>query len=183
MIRQFVGGGLIFGTLFVVGTWPAEARHLSAEPPTCTCSASLGFAAPDLQFQNSVLTFIPRVNVSLRSHGSVAAPAWTASVVYSGKTSFASDDISPPAGGEFSGSQDVAHGPCGSRFSLRGVQLTPVPLNGLTRTLLGHREELEGTVAMAAEVHGCGFDTEKKLSRFTLKEFGNLVVRGWRTVR
>lgn len=174
MIRQFVSGGLMLGMLFFVGTVSVEARHLTTEPPTCTCSASLGFAAPDLQFQDGVLTFLPRINVSLRSRGPVAAPGWTATVQYSGTTT---------PGGGFSGKQDIAHGPCGSRFSLRGVQLAPISLNGLTRGLLGHREELDGTLEMTAEVRGCGFDSEKKLSRFTLKEFGNLVVRGWRTVR
>lgn len=174
MIRQFVGGGLIVGVLFFVSTVSVEARHLTTESPTCTCSASLGFAAPDLQFRNGVLTFIPRINVSLRSRGSVTAPGWTATVQYSGKTT---------PGGEFSGNQAVAQGPCGSRFSLRGVQLAPVPINGLTRGLLGHHEELDGTLEMTAEVRGCGFDSEKKLSRFTLKEFGNLVIRGWSTVR
>lgn len=169
------------GTLFVMGITPAQAmpagrqaRHLSDEPPTCSCSATLGFAAPDLQFHNSVLTFIPRLNVSLRSRGPVEAPGWTAMVAYSGKTN---------PGGEFSGSQNIARGPCGSRFSLRGVQLDPMPLPGLTRTLLGEDEELDGTIEMAATVQGCGFDSEKKMSRFTLKQFGNLTVRGWRTVR
>lgn len=181
MIRQFVGGGLVISLFLLAGAFPAEAmptgrqaNHLSDEPPTCTCRASLSFAAPDLQFQNGVLTFIPRLNVSLRSRGPSGAPAWTATVAYSGKTN---------PGGEFSGNQDIARGPCGSRFSLRGVQLTPVPLVGLTRTLLGEDEELDGIVELSAAVAGCGFDTEKKLSRFTLKQFGNLTVRGWRTVR
>ncbi len=180
MIQQFVGGGLMVGTLFIMGITPVQAMpagrqaRLSDEPPTCSCSATLGFAAPDLQFQNGVLTFIPRLNVSLRSRGTVAAPAWTATVAYSGQTS---------PGGEFGGNQDIARGPCGSRFSLRGVQLAPVTLNGLTRTLLGNRQELDGTIEMAATVSGCGFDREKKMSRFTLKQFGNLTVRGWRMVR
>lgn len=172
MLRHLLGSSLVVGLLVVAP--PAVARHLSDEPPTCRCSATLGFAAPDLQFQNRVLTFIPRLNVSLRSRGPFEAPAWTATVTYFGKTS---------PGGEFNGSQDIARGPCGSRFSLRGVQLNPVPLAGLTRTLLGEDQELDGTVELSAAVTGCGFDSEKKMSRFTLKQFGNLTVRGWKTVR
>lgn len=183
MIRQFVGGGLVVGTLFVMGVTPVQARHLSDEPPTCSCSATLGFVTPDLQFHNGVLTFIPRLNVSLRSRGPVEAPGWTATVAYSGKASFESEDVTPPAEQGFSGNQDIAHGPCGSRFKLRGVQLNPVPLNGLTRTLLGNRQELDGNIEMEAAVSGCGFDSENKMSRFTLKQFGNLTLRGWRTVR
>ncbi len=181
-MRQFVGGGLVIGVLLVAGVVPAEAR-LSVEPSTCSCSATLGFASPNLQWQHGVLTFIPRLNVSIRSRGSVAAPAWTAMVTYSGKTSFTSADVVGPSGSGFSGSQDIAHGPCGSRFSLRGVQLAPVSLSGLTRTLLGKSETLDGAVEMTATVSGCGFDAEKKVSHFTLKQFGNLTVRGWRSIR
>lgn len=174
MKRQLVSGAVMLGVFLWLGNGQAEASHRSNEPATCSCRATIGLSPLELQFRDGVLNFIPRVNVMIRSRGATAAPSWTATVTYAGQVT--------PAGGSFGGSQTVAQGPCGSRFSLRGVQLQPVPIAGLTRTLLGEEEELTEAIDMTVTVAGCGYDEVHKMSRFTLKQFGNLVVRGWRTV-
>jgi hypothetical protein len=162
---------------------PVAASHLSDPNRPCACSTSLSFSRPDLQFRDGVLTLVPRVDVSIRSRGSAAQPGWTATLNYHGSTSYASDDVTVPGGVSFSGQEQVATMPCGSRLSFKGMQLEPVTLSGITRSLVGNDQELDGRVEMAAEVVGCGFDSEHRAFTFELEEFGNLFVRGWRFVR
>jgi hypothetical protein len=72
---------------------------------------------------------------------------------------------------------------CGSRYTLRGISLPAVSLPGLPSSLVGEDQELDGTIQMHASLVGCGFEEEHRQMNFTLREFGNLRVKGWRSIR
>lgn len=154
-----------------------------ATEPGCTCSARLSFDRPSLQFIGGVLTFIPRVDISISSRGEATDPDWTAVVAHEGSSDYTSADVTVPAGVSFGPADETLSGPCGSSYSLGGHTLGNVPLPGLIRSLLGTDQELDGTVTMRATISGCGFDEEYKQFPFTLTEFGNVSTRSWRTVR
>jgi hypothetical protein len=173
---------VIMGTL-VSFTSPADAVHKTREE-TCRCSASLKFSRPDLQFREGVLTFLPRVDVSVRTRGETSAPAWSLGLNYEGGATFSSHDVTPPADVTFTGSQHIVGGSCGDhRYVFEGLSLSPVLLSGLTRSLVSGGSELDGTVRMRAGFVGCDDDTQQRAFHFTLEELGNLAVRGWRSVR
>lgn len=142
----------------------AFASHLS-DPTRCTCSASLSFDRPSLQWTGEGLLFIPRVNYSLRARGGSEAPSLNVSVNYEGDA----------AGAGFSGQKPVVSGwPCNGSYRSSGVELTRMSVpSGLE----------EGTVQMKAAIEGCGFDEETRQFSFKVREFGNLRIVGWRSVR
>lgn len=104
---------------------------------------------------------------------------------HEGLTNYSSKYVDVPDGVSFSGDRSVVQNlSCGSRYSFSGYQLPSVSLTGLSRTMVGHRQTLTGNVQMKAMVQGCGFDeVENRQFGFTLKEFGNLFLGGWRSVR
>lgn len=170
--------------VMVLGSSQALASHRDNQPPTCTCSASLSFARPSLQWSGGTLTFIPKVNYSIRTRGDAGAPLATVSLHHEGSTSYSSDDISVPSGVSFSGDRNLVENiSCGSRYSFSGYQLPAVSLTGVTRALVGEDQELDGKIQMKATMAGCGFEEENRQFSFTVKEFGNLFVRSWRSVR
>lgn len=142
----------------------AQASHLS-DPTRCTCSASLSFDRPSLQWTGESLLFIPRVNFSLRARGGNAAPPLNVSVNYEGDA----------AGAVFGGQKPVVSGwPCNGSYRSSGVELTRISVpSGLE----------DGTVQMKAAIEGCGFDEEHRQFSFKVREFGNLRIGGWRSVR
>lgn len=175
---------LLAGGALLALSQPAAASHLTNRPPACTCRASLSFGRPALQWSGDTLTFNPTVNLAIRTRGDAGAPPVTVSLHHEGSTSYSSEDVSVPAGTSFSGDRTVvANIPCRSRYTFSGYQLPAVPLPGLTRSLLGSRQELDGVIQMKAAIAGCGFEEEHRQSTFTLKQFGNLFVRSWRSVR
>jgi hypothetical protein len=161
-----------------------EADEEQTEEAACSCSASLGFSRPSLEWRSSGLTFVPRVDVTVRTRGEAGGPDWSADMSYDGSAAFASEDVAAPGPVSFSGSQHVAGGSCGdNRYTFRGLALAPVSFSGLTRSLLGIDQELAGTVRLNARVEGCGFDEEQRMFTFEASEFGNLRVHTWRTPR
>lgn len=161
-----------------------EAEDETEEVATCSCSAGLSFDRPQLQFSGGTLSFIPRVNVDLRSHGESSAPAFTVNLNYTGSSSYTSDDITPPAGVAFSGNKTVvSNALCGSTYSFGGLALSPVSLTGLSRGLVEEDQKLAGTIRLQADLAGCSEETEQRQFGFTLRQFGNLVVNGWRSLR
>jgi len=141
------------------------------------------FSRPDLHFSGGVLTFIPRVDLTLSSRGSAQAPSWTAAIDYSGQSSYSST-VAVPDGTSFSGQQTIVENAmCGSRYTLRGYQLGSIPLSGIVPSLIGKGQKLDGQVALRADLHGCEEETENRMFTFRLKDLGNLSVGGWRTVR
>lgn len=182
MSLRFLSAMVLVATLFM-GVSPALASHNTDPNIPCTCSASVSLAKPQLRFSGGVLTFIPAVDISIRSRGNMAQPRWTATLAYSGETSYESDDVTPPGGTSFSTTKEMVSGYCGSRYTFKGHQLPAVALSGLTSQFVGADQELDGLVKMKAEVTGCGEDSAEKGFKFTLEEFGNLFVRGWRTIR
>lgn len=156
------------------------------EETSCSCRARLDFAKSDLQFRGGSLSFVPRVDVSIRSEGEVSDPPLNVSIAYEGGTSYQSEDVAVPPGATFGGTKNVVeNGACGSRYSYTGLPLSPIPvsLSGLTRALLGGDQAINGVVRMSAQLVGCGFEEEDRQFVFTAEEFGNLKVRGWRSVR
>lgn len=154
---------LVLGAAAVVAL-SAEASHLS-DPTRCSCSASLGFDKPSLQWSSNGLVFIPRVNFSIRARGGDEAPPLNVSVNYEGET----------AGTSFNGRKPIVSGwPCNGRYRSSGVELTRL----LVPSAFG-----EGKVRMKATIEGCGFGEEHRQFSFEVREFGNLHIGGWRSVR
>ena len=186
-LKYFAISVLLVGMVFcvvVLSSFPADASHRTSGEETCRCSASLKFSRPDLQFRGGVLTFLPRVDVNVRTRGATSAPNWSLDLEYEGGATFSSHDVTPPPDAIFTGSQHIIGGSCGDhRYVFEGLSLAPVSFSGLTRSLLHGRDELDGTVRMHAGFVGCDDDSEQRAFRFTLEELGNLAVRGWRSVR
>lgn len=154
------------------------------EAAPCRCSVRLGYSKPQLQFSNGTLTFVPRMDVMVRSRGDFEAPGWTALLNYSGQSSYASDDVSLPNGVTFAGSQDLFSGSCGTNYNFKGRQLPPVSLSGVVSGLVGLDQELTGTVRMDAELSACGeSDHEQRQFSFTWRDLFNLRTGGWRSAR
>lgn len=147
----------------------------------CRCRASLSFSKPSLQWRGGQLVFTPRVDISIRSRGEERM-AWAARLDLAGNTAYESVDVEVPAGMAFNGSYDLFSGQCGDTYRFSGWQLPAVGLSGLPTNLV-RGEEVDGRVQMEARVYGCGEDAEKRAFNFTLMDFGNLRVRGWRSVR
>lgn len=187
-LKSLMSGVLIvavLGVLALVVAPPTQARHRSSEPsePTCTCKASLSLARPGLQWQSGVLTFIPRVDISIRGRGDSDAPPLDVSIDYSGVATYSSDDVSVPPDTSFAGNRSVVSGwPCDGRYRFKGLDLASVSLAGLTPDLVGEDQELTGNVTLDAAVVGCGFEEEHRQLRFRVLEFGNLKVGSWRSV-
>ena len=140
----------------------AGENELAVSPieETCRCTTRLSFSKPSLQWRSGELVFVPKVDVSIRSRGEERI-AWTAQLAYTGTTGYESADVA---------------------YSFSGWQLPAVSLSGLTRRLV-NGEEIDGRVQMQAKLSGCGEDEEKRAFDFTLMDFGNLKVRGWRSTR
>jgi hypothetical protein len=149
----------------------------------CNCRARLSFNRPTLFINGGTVRFIPNLDIDINSRGDSSDPSWTATLKYNGSTSYESEDIVPPAPVAFSGEQTVFSGACGNDFSFDGYQLPAVNLTGLTRSLLGPKQELDGKVELQAEIAGCGFDNLHRNFGFNMKEFGSLRTRSWRSVR
>lgn len=183
-LKLLASGGLVLGMgLAAVVAPAAEASHLS-DPTRCTCSASLSFDRSSFLWSSEGLVFIPRVNFSIRARGGSEAPPLNVAVNYEGGTSYSSEDVSVPDGASFGGQKQVISGfPCNGTYRSSGVELTRVTLSGLLRSLLGEGQELNGLVGMKANIQGCGFDEENRQASFRLREFGNLRIGGWRSVR
>jgi len=185
-LRLLVSGGLVFAVLLTMATVvapQAEASHLS-DPTRCTCSSSLSFDRPSLRWSSEGLIFTPRVNFSVRARGGDQAPPLSISVNYEGGSAYASEDVSPPNGVSFSGEKQLlSNFPCNGSYRAKGVELSDVTLSGLLRSLLGEDQELEGNVQMKASIAGCGFEEENRQFSFRLREFGNLRVGSWHSVR
>lgn len=168
-------------TMTLVAPLSAGAATSGAAQSQCRCSASLSYARPILQFRNGSLVFIPSVNIRIRSRGAERTP-WTAHIDLAGETSYSSKNATVPAGTSFSQSKDIYKGACGDNISFSGWQLSPVVLSGLNQGLTG-KQKIDGTVRMQATLSACATDSELKEFHFTLKELGNLLVRGWSSVR
>lgn len=147
----------------------------------CRCTTKLSFSKPSLQWRGGSLVFIPKVDVSIRSRGEERID-WTARLAYTGSTGYESTDVAVPAGVGFAGTQELFSGQCGDSYSFSGWQLPAVSLAGLTRSLV-KGQEIDGRVQMQASLAGCGEDEEKRAFDFTLMDFGNLKMRGWRSAR
>jgi len=160
-----------------------EQEDSEEEASACSCRARLRFSRPSLQFRSGTLVFVPRVDVSVSSRGDFQAPGWTATLAYDGSTSYESDDVTAPAGTSFGGEQDVFSGSCGTHYDFDGLQLSAVPLAGITSSLVGLGQELDGVVRMNATLSGCGFDSEQRQFGFRLRDLVDLRTSGWRTVR
>lgn len=175
---------LILGVSLVPVT-PAQASHVTdTENSTCQCSARLSFSRPELNFNASVLTFIPRVDISLRTRGSADAPDWSLGLNYTGQANFASEDVSAPGPLAFNGQQHVVGGQCGNnRYTFKGLALSPVTFTNIPWAIVGPKQELDGQVNLQAALQGCSQETKHSQFSFRLKEVGNLLVRSWRTVR
>lgn len=159
-----------------------EANEVAIEvEESCRCRASLSFSKPSLQWRGGQLVFTPRVNISIRSRGEERM-AWTARLDLAGTSAYESTDREVPVGAAFGGSYELFSGQCGDTYSFNGWQLPAVVLGGLPKDL-AKGEEVDGRVQMNARVYGCGEDEEKRAFNFTLMDFGNLRVRGWRSVR
>lgn len=185
-LKSLVNGGLVFAMLMglaAVVAPAANASHLS-DPTRCTCSASFSYDRPSLQWSSEGLVLIPRVNFSIRARGGNEAPPLNVSINYEGSTAYSSEDVSPPDGVSFSGQKQVVSGfPCNGSYRSSGVDLTQITLSGLVRSLLGNRQALNGVVRMKASIQGCGFEERERQFPFTMREFGNLRIGGWRSVR
>lgn len=156
----------------------------ASQEEVCECTARLKLSRPSLQWRSGVLNFIPRVDVDFRVKGDAGGPAWSVGLAYEGEASYSSPDIGVPAPVSFSGNEEIAGGQCGDhRYSLDGVGLSPVPLSGIVRTLLGTDQELKGVVKMKAEIQGCEANNEHRQFKFGLKHLGNLQVGSWGRVR
>jgi hypothetical protein len=161
-----------------------EAERAAENQPKCTCSASLSYAKPSLSFGSSGLVLIPRANVDVRLRGDLDGPKHTIGLHYEGNTAYESDDVAVPGGISFSGDKTLLNNAgCEGRWSFDGVELDRITLPGIVRTLLGAKQELDGNVHLKTAIAGCGFEEENRQFPFTLKEFGNFRVGGWRSVR
>jgi hypothetical protein len=161
----------------------AFASHRTTQEPVCTCHASLSFARPSLSFGSDGLQFIPRVNVSIRLRGDQDGPRHTVGVNYEGSTSYTSDDVAVPGGISFSGQKTLlSDASCNGRWNFKGMELTRETLSGLTNSLVGDNQELKGTAHLKTSIAGCGFEEDHRQLMFTVKEFGNLRIGGWRLV-
>ncbi len=161
-----------------------EEERTARSEPQCTCSARLSPAKPSLQFGSSGLTFIPRVDVAISLRGDSEGPTHSIGVRYAGSTAYQSSDVTVPDGVSFSGEKMLlANASCEGRWNLEGVELTRVTLPGITSSLVGDDEQLNGTVRLHTEVLGCSVEEENRQFSFRLGEFGNLKVGGWRSVR
>lgn len=167
-----------------VATPTSQASHRRQSPPTCTCSASVRLSRPQLSFSHGTLTFIPTVDISIRSRGDAAAPPITAQMSYAGSTSYASSTVPVPAGVSFTGQEEAASGMCGSRFTFRGRTLPAVDLTGITDTLVGVGQKLTGTIKLNLGLTGCGHpSTEQRMMPFSLRNFGTTALGSWRSAR
>lgn len=175
--------GLVVAPL-VAAAAAREARHTTDEAG-CRCAASLRLSGrPDLQFRGSQLVWVPRVDVMIRTRGAAGGPDWSVGLNYEGNASFSSDDVTPPGDVAFSGSQNVASGACGNNhYVFRGMALPAVEMSGVTRSLVGEDERLNGTVRMRSALVSCGDDTEARQFGFSVRELGNLRISGWRFLR
>lgn len=170
-----------------------EARRLEREADrqdqetnqeeTCSCTARLGFARPSLFMNGGTLQFTPHLDIDISSRGDFTAPGWVATLAYSGSAAYTSNDVTPPPGVSFSGTREVFRGACGNSFEFNGYALPSVSFTGLVQNLVQGRQDLDGTVRLAAELSGCGFDAEQKQFSFNLKEFGQTRTGSWRTAR
>lgn len=183
--------GVLFGISAVVlvvaplmAAAAREARHTSGEAG-CRCTASLKLSGrPDLQFRGSQLTWVPRADVTIRTRGAAGGPDWSVRMTHEGTVSFSSADVTPPGDVAFSGAQSVASGACGNnRYTFRGMALPAMEMSGVTRSLVGERERLDGVVRMRAALAGCGNDAEARQFTFSVRELGNLRIGGWRSSR
>lgn len=185
-LKSFVRYGLVSGVflgLAAVVAPVASASHLS-DPTRCTCSSSLSFDKPLFQWTGEGLIFVPRVNFSVRAQGGSEAPPLNVVVNYEGLTSYESEDVSVPDGAVFSGQKQVINGfPCNGSYRSSGAELQKITLGGLMRSFLGEDQELHGLVRMKASIEGCGFDEENREAHFRVREFGNLRIGGWRSIR
>lgn len=160
------------------------ARHTRNEAG-CRCAASLRLSGrPDLQWRGSELTWVPRVDVAIRTRGAAGGPGWSVGLNHEGSASFTSDDVAAPGDVPFNGSQNVASGACGdNRYVFQGMALPAVSLSGVTRSLVGAHQRLDGVVRMRASLTGCGDDTESRQFGFSVRDLGNLRIGGWRIWR
>ncbi|MDZ4225367.1 MAG: hypothetical protein U1C49_00815 [Candidatus Andersenbacteria bacterium] len=149
----------------------------------CSFSTSLSLAKPKFIWHNSTLRIVPTVDINIRSRGNEGAPGFTAVLDYAGSSSYESKDVSVPAGVTFSGQKTVFSGSCGSSFKFSGYQLPAVDLSGVTTSLVGVDQSLNGTVHLQATLSGVGTDTEQKKADFTLKDLVNIRTGGWRIDR
>ncbi|PIT97795.1 MAG: hypothetical protein COT71_04205 [Candidatus Andersenbacteria bacterium CG10_big_fil_rev_8_21_14_0_10_54_11] len=155
-----------------------------ADGSPCSCSARMSYSSPDLQFRNGVLTFIPRADVSVRTHGEAIEDNWTVDLDWTGTATFTSSDVPAPVPVAFSGRQHVVGGRCGNnRYSYRGLALPEVPFTGIAQTLFTTGSKLDGLVRMQTNLTGCDSDTEHKQFPFTVRTFGNLLVKNWHSAR
>lgn len=188
-LKSLVSGSvvlaLVLGILAVVTPFArASHRGNAITDPQCSCRASLHLSRPSLQWTGGVLTFIPRVDVHIRGRGDAGAPPLDVSVNYEGSTGYSSEDVAVPSGVSFSGSRAVVSGmPCDGRYRFQGLDLAHVGLTGITPSLVGEDQELEGKVDLQASVAGCGFDSDHRALRFRVLEFGNIRIGSWRSAR
>jgi len=160
---------------------PVVIPESGQEP--CSCSASVKFDKPDLQWSGGSLVFVPRFDVSVRVRDNESAGPWNLDLNYSGDTSYSSDNMSVPPGVGFAGSDSWAGACVDTRFNFRGHAGAPVTLTGVLRSLFTQDKEMEGVIKMNADLTGCDSDNEYRQFRFRIEEFGNLKPNGWRSVR
>jgi hypothetical protein len=177
----------LFGVFFIMSFFavvPFEAQQAAAqEEGGCVCTARVKFVRPEVRFSGDTLTFIPRIDLSIRTRGeTVTGSLWSVSVGYEGEAIFTGSDAPPPV--SFSGDNEVANGQCGSnRYTFHGLELSSVPLSGVTTTLIGDDEQLDGAVRMAVRLNGCTYEEEQRSFVFRLRESLKMRVGSWRSVR
>ena len=175
-LKLFTSGVLAAALLAAVVAPGASASHLS-DPTACTCSASLSLNRPLIQWSGDGLVLIPQVDISIRAKGGSQAPPLNIFVNHEGSTEYESDDVTVPAGMNFAGQKQVlSDAACNGsyRYRYEGVELTPVTLSGLVRSLFGEDQELKGIGRIKASVVGCGFEEDDRGFSFKVREFGNL---------
>lgn len=150
--------------------------------PPCQCTASVSLDRPSFQWRNGTLTFIPRVNVSVRSRGS-HEQGWTLGIAHEGQMSYTSNDVATPAPHSFSGTRSVASGACGDRYSHQGLELSTVALDGIVPSLVKDKQKLIGTARLKLDLSGCQNVTKAAENSFTLTANGQIKTNMWRTLR
>jgi len=191
------GGKLALIALTLVSVISVSAGEVLAshntqeqeEEPQCQCRARVSLDKPQYRWQDGTLYVTPVVDVSVRTRGDMGAPGWSANLSWAGETNYESDDVEVPAGTNLGGSKILKEeSQCGrNRYSWSGLALPEVKLEGVTRDLVGDREELEGWVKMLVKIEGCGEgDEENRESKFRVDErkgFERTRVSSWRRVR
>lgn len=150
---------------------------------SCSCSASLSYSRADIRWQGNTLVFVPIFNVTIRVRGEGNQnDQWNLGLNYNGNAAFTSEDYTPPASTNFSGNHQWGGSCTNTRLNFSGFQEPAVPIASLVRNSLTDGT-IDGVIQLRSSLSGCDTDSEAKQARFTIKEFGNVSVRLWNSIR